>query len=82
MQDNPNPDLPLGDTFKLAVEDLKAFYNESAAAQPGYASSKDVADWFWGQTSAGNMLLHLLLRIPHFRFGSAGFVTHGTGARP
>ena len=59
MQDNPNPDLPLGDTFKLAVEDLKAFYNESTAAQPGYASSKDVADWFWGQTSAGNMLLHL-----------------------
>ncbi len=59
MQENPNPDLPLGDTFKLAVEDLKAFYNESAAAQPGYASSTDIADWFWGETSAGKMLLQL-----------------------
>jgi len=59
MMDNPNPDLPLGDTFKLAVEDLKAFYNESAAAQPGYATSKDMADWFWGETSAGRMLLQL-----------------------
>lgn len=59
MQDNPNAELPLGDTFKLAVEDLKAFYHESAAAQPGYASSKDIADWFWGETSAGKMLLQL-----------------------
>jgi len=59
MQDNPNADLPLGDTFKLAVEDLKAFYNESAAAQPGHSSSKAVADWFWGETSAGSMLLQL-----------------------
>lgn len=59
IEDNPNPDLPLGDTFKLAIEDLKAFYNESAAAQPGTASSKDVADWFWGETSAGKMLLQL-----------------------
>jgi hypothetical protein len=58
-QENPSSDLPLGDTFKLAIEDLKAFYNEAAAAQPGYASSKDVADWFWGETSAGRMLLQL-----------------------
>jgi hypothetical protein len=45
--------------LKLAVEDLRAFYFEAAAGQPqGDAiGSKQLADWFWGETSAAKLLL-------------------------
>ena len=32
---------------------------EAATAKPGYASSRDLADWFWGETAAGRLLLAL-----------------------
>jgi len=54
----PVGDLALGDALKLAAEDLKAFYLEAATARPG-ASSRDLADWFWQQTSAGELLYAL-----------------------
>jgi hypothetical protein len=44
------------DLLKYAVEDIKAFYNEAAASQPGTASVKDMEDWYWGETSAGRLV--------------------------
>lgn len=53
--ESPRDDLTVGETLKLAVEDLRAYYFESAAAQPGRAraSSADVREWFWKETAAG-----------------------------
>jgi hypothetical protein len=53
----PSSTLGLGPTFRGASEDLKTFYMEAATAQPGQASSRDLADWFWGETAAGALLL-------------------------
>jgi len=53
---NPRPDLPLPVVIKLAVEDLKTYYLEAASAQPGKASSRQMANWFWGQTAAARVL--------------------------
>ena len=51
--------------LKLAVEDLKAFYFEAAAGQPqGDAiGSKQLADWFWEETSAARLFLELRTRL-------------------
>jgi len=49
---------PLAMTFKLAIEDLKAFYLEAATAQPG-ASSTDLSAWFWRQTAGGELIWSL-----------------------
>ena len=59
MAANPSPTLTLGQAFRGASEDMKTFYMEAATAQPGQASSQDLATWFWGQTSAGALLLAL-----------------------
>lgn len=49
--------------IRLACDDLKAYYSEAATAQPGRSGtspgSGDIAEWFWSQTQAGNMLLKL-----------------------
>jgi len=57
--DSPIPGTSLGGAVNLACEDLKAFYMEAATAKPGRAGSKAVADWFWGETAAGRMILTL-----------------------
>jgi hypothetical protein len=38
---------------------MKTFYMEAATAQPGRAGSHELADWFWGGTAAGRLLLAL-----------------------
>jgi hypothetical protein len=61
--DSPVEGLSAPDLLRLASEDLKAYYAESAAAQPGRAGdepgSEDIANWFWGETQGGNLLLTL-----------------------
>ena len=63
LTDNPQQsyrkDLGLGDSVKLACDDLKAFYFEAATAQPGPSSNAILEDWFWGETTAGKVLLEL-----------------------
>ncbi len=55
--DNPLPDILLGSALKLAVEDLKAYYFEAVTNQPGQPTdSKTLADWFWGQTAAAQVI--------------------------
>jgi len=55
---NPRADVPLAALFRYAVEDLKAYYCEALAAQPGYntVDSTTLADWFWRETTAGRVL--------------------------
>lgn len=57
---NPVPDVALGEALRLASEDLRSWYQEAATARPGSgATSRALADWFWGETAAGRMLLTL-----------------------
>jgi hypothetical protein len=51
----PSPEAML----KLAAEDLKAFYFEAAAGQPQPIGSRQLADWFWGETSAAKLFIAL-----------------------
>ena len=55
---NPRADIPLAALFRYAVEDLKAYYCEAFAVQPGYSTvdSTTLADWFWRATTAGRVL--------------------------
>lgn len=49
-----------GTTMRFATEDLRNFYLEAASMRPGgAASTRQLADWFWGETSAGALLLAL-----------------------
>ena len=56
---NPRQDISLAYTLNFAVDDLKAFYYEAVATQPGSSSptAADLDDWFWGQTVAAKVLL-------------------------
>ncbi len=59
--ENPRDDVPLANTLKLAVEDLKSYYIEGITAQPGQedVSSRVLQDWFWDETVGGKILLDL-----------------------
>ncbi len=48
-------DLPLGEAFKLASEDLKAYCLEAATAQPSGHSARELATWFWQDTATGRL---------------------------
>jgi hypothetical protein len=48
-----------GENVKLACEDLKVFYAEAGTARPGPVDAGAVADWFWGETAAGRLMLAL-----------------------
>ncbi|MCZ6614390.1 MAG: hypothetical protein O6920_01220 [Chloroflexi bacterium] len=58
---SPRDDMPLLALFKLAVEDLKAYYFEAVAAQPGQkaATGTTLANWLWRETAAGKVLFAL-----------------------
>ena len=55
---SPRGDLGPAALFKLAVEDLKAYYFEAATAQPGQkeADGDTLSEWFWRETVAGKVL--------------------------
>ncbi len=49
------PDMPVG--LRYLTDDLKAFYFEAAAAQPGpRPSSHNLSDWLFGETVLGDVL--------------------------
>ena len=53
-------DDELGVCLRYASEDLRNWYIEAASARPGGAASpQQLADWFWGETSAGALILAL-----------------------
>jgi hypothetical protein len=39
--------------LRFAVDDVKAYYLEAAAAGTGRPSSRQLGDWFWNETAAG-----------------------------
>ena len=47
----------LGQTLKLACEDVRTYYYEAAAARPGEPDARAVQDWFWNETAAGRVML-------------------------
>ncbi len=50
----------LAAALRMAVQDLKAYYFEAVAAQPGRQGTKnELEDWFWGQTAAAKVLNEL-----------------------
>jgi hypothetical protein len=48
--------------MRFAADDLKAYYLEAAMAD-GAGGSRQMSDWFWGETAAGDMLLQLRARL-------------------
>lgn len=52
-------DLFVADALRLACEDLKSFYFEARAAQPGAHTSTAIRDWFWQETAAARLLREL-----------------------
>lgn len=61
IPENPRKDVPLGNMLKYAVDDLKAYYFEAVTAQPSRPSpeSNQLADWFWGETVAAQVILRI-----------------------
>ena len=53
----PRTDIPRYNLLKLATDELKAFYFEAGLARPGLATDKELADWYYGETTAGKVLL-------------------------
>ncbi|MBI1984131.1 MAG: hypothetical protein HYS61_08035 [Acidobacteria bacterium] len=52
-------EISTAEALKRACDDLKAFYNEAAAAQPGNPVGDEIQKWFWLKTTAGRVLLDL-----------------------
>lgn len=50
------------DLVRFAAEDLKSYYFESAAAQPGAPGSQQLTRWFWRDTAAARVLRALQAR--------------------
>lgn len=52
-------DLSPGLALRLACEDLKSYYFDALAAQPGTPSAEQMEQWFWRTSVAGGALLEL-----------------------
>ena len=48
--------------LRFAVDDVKAYYLEAAAAGAGRPSSRQLGDWFWNKTAAG-AAIHACVRL-------------------
>ncbi len=45
--------------LRLVCHDLKAYYLEAAAAQPGARAAMEAEQWFWRETVIGQMFFKL-----------------------
>ncbi len=61
IPESPRDDMTSFTLLKLVIEDLKAYYYEAMAAQPRHAGAtgKMLADWLWGETTAGKVFYAL-----------------------
>ena len=62
LKSSPAPSLKgmnAGETLKIVCDDLRAYYYEAAAAQPGNPDAHAVLHWFWHDTAAGRAFLEL-----------------------
>lgn len=53
----PLADWSAGMAVKRACDDIKAYYYEAAAAQPGNLAPMAIENWFWRETAAARALL-------------------------
>ena len=54
-------DAQWGKALRFAAEDLRSYFSSAALMRPGGAASpREIADWYWGETSAGALVLALL----------------------
>lgn len=60
---SPNPDVGAARMLRLSVDDLRTFLFEAAGAQPGTATPKQLNEWFWTATSAGEAIIKLWRRV-------------------
>jgi hypothetical protein len=56
---NYRPEQALGLSLKHACDDLRAFYEEAATAQPGELSAEELENWYYFGTVAGEVLREL-----------------------
>lgn len=63
LGDAPNPPAVTGMSVGLAVkracDDVKAYYYEAAAAQPGNLAAQAIDKWFWRDTAAAQAFLEI-----------------------
>ncbi len=52
----------LGQTLKLACEDVRTYYYEAAAARPGDPDANAIQAWFWNDTAAARVFLEFQKR--------------------
>ncbi len=61
LGDAPNPPkvdgMSAGLAVKRACDDIKAYYFEATAAQPGNLAAKAIDQWFWSDTAAAQAFL-------------------------
>ena len=72
--------------FRFAVDDLKAYGLEAAAAGPSKPSSRQLTDWFWNETATG-AAIHALRQVllthedERLRLIVSNFIVPGARAR-
>jgi hypothetical protein len=49
-------DVPVSAAVRLAAHDIRAYYLESTASQPGVRAAAEAEEWFWLHTAAGRTL--------------------------
>jgi hypothetical protein len=49
-------DVPISAAVRLAAHDIRAYYLESVASQPGARAAAEAEEWFWLHTAAGRTL--------------------------
>lgn len=62
LSDPPPADAATARRLKSAIEDLKTYYSEAAAARPGTAST-EIADWLWRETALGRLMFQLAVTL-------------------
>jgi hypothetical protein len=55
----PAPGWTAGIAVKRACDDVKAYYYEAVAAQPGNLAPKAIENWFWRETAAAKVFLEI-----------------------
>ncbi len=56
---SPSTEMSAPLTLRFAVDDLKAYYLEAALTGSTRPSSKQLADWLWSETAAGQAIFAL-----------------------
>lgn len=90
-----NPDLPgyradltAALSLRLVTQDIRAYYQEAVATQPGARAALEAREWFWRETAAGQAFLQLrdaCLRSRDEtvrRFGARSLVPYAIAPRP